>query len=168
MGESLGHLAIRVRCTVRDLSAAKRSLADRVERLRSPNSGTVGQGLRYAIAGSLVALWYLATTTLLADGFGVTFQLALAIGFVTAVLVHFTLQRLFVWVHHSEFALGLRAQVGRYLLVAGAQYGITAAATSLLPGAVDVPVTPVYLATAVTLASVNFLIFRGGVFHAGR
>ena len=145
----------------------KRPLADHVGHLRSPDSGAVGQGLRYAVAGSIVALWYLVTTTVLAEVFGVPFQLALAIGFVSAVLVHFTLQRFFVWVHHTEFALGLGAQVGRYLAVAGTQYGITVAATSILPAALDVPVTPVYLVTAIALASVNFLVFRGGVFHAG-
>ena len=141
-------------------------IADRVEQLRSPDSGAVGQGLRYAVAGSIVALWYLITTTVLAEVFGVAFQLALAIGFVSAVLVHFTLQRFFVWVHHAGFALGLRSQVGRYLVVAGVQYAITAAATSVLPHALGLPVTPVYFATALGLASVNFLIFRGGVFHA--
>ena len=155
-----------VRCSVCLVNVVKRRLADRVEHLRSPQSGTVGQGVRYAVAGTAVAVWYLATTTILAEIVGVPFQVALAVGFVSAVLVHFTLQRLFVWVHHSEFALGLGAQVGRYLFVAGVQYGITAASTSVLPRAVGLPVTPVYLATAIALAGLNFLIFRGGVFHA--
>jgi putative flippase GtrA len=146
--------------------ATKRPLSDRVLHLRSPDSGTAGQGLRFAIAGTTVALWYLLTTTVLADVFGVPFQLALAIGFTTAVLLHFTLQRFFVWVHHEEFALPLHHQAGRYLVVAGVQYAVTAAATSVLPRALDLPVTPVYLATAIALAAVNFLIFRGGIFHA--
>jgi putative flippase GtrA len=146
--------------------ATKRPLTDRVLRLRSPDSGTVGQGVRYAIAGTTVALWYLVTTTVLADVFGVPFQLALAIGFATALLLHFTLQRFFVWVHHSEFALDLGSQVRRYLVVAGAQYAITAAAVAVLPGALGLPVTVVYVATVIVLASTNFLVFRGGVFHA--
>jgi putative flippase GtrA len=148
--------------------ATKRPLSDRVLHLRSPDSGTAGQGLRFAIAGTTVALWYLVTTTVLANVFGVAFQLALAIGFVTAVLLHFTLQRLFVWVHHSEFALGLGSQVGRYLVLAGTQYAITAAATAVLPRALGLPVIPVYYATVIVLASANFLILRGGVFHAER
>jgi putative flippase GtrA len=146
--------------------ATKRPLAARVWHLRSPDAGTVGQGLRYAISGTIVALWYLVATTVLADVFGVAFQLALAIGFATTVLLHFTLQRLFVWVHHSEFALGLGAQVSRYLVVAGFQYAITVATTSVLPSALDLPVIVVYYATAIALAAVNFLIFRGGIFHA--
>jgi putative flippase GtrA len=146
--------------------ATKRPLADRVSHLRSPDSGAVGQGLRYAIAGTTVALWYLVTTTVLADLFGVAFQLALAIGWITAVLLHFTLQRFFVWVHHGEFALPLHHQVGRYLVVAGVQYAVTAAAIAVLPRALDLPVTPVFYATAIVLASMNFLVFRGRVFHA--
>jgi putative flippase GtrA len=166
MAESLSHAVACVRASVYAMSASRRQFAERVSHLRSPDSGTVGQGLRYAVAGTIVALVYLATTTVLAEFVGVAFQLALASGFLTALLVHFTLQRFFVWVHHSEFALGLGAQVGRYLLVAGAQYAITAGTTSVLPRALDLPVTLVYLATAITLASTNFLIFRGGVFHA--
>jgi putative flippase GtrA len=144
----------------------KRQLADRILHLGSPDSGSVGQGFRYALTGVFVALWYLVTTTVLAEVVGLPFQLALVIGFLSTMLVHFTLQRLFVWVHHTEFALGLRAQVGRYLLLAGFQYAVTAAATSILPGALDVPVTAVYLATAISLAATNFLMFRGRVFHA--
>jgi putative flippase GtrA len=143
------------------------TLASRLLHLRSPDSGTVGQGVRFGIAGSVVALWYLLTTTVLAELVGVAFQLALAIGFVTSLFVHFSLQRFFVWVHHSEFALGLGRQVGRYLLVAGVQYAITAAATSVLPHALDLPVTPVYIVTALALAAANFMIFRSGVFHTG-
>src|SRR5271155_3386722 len=144
MAGSLGHAEASVRCSVCTVPASKRSFADRVVHLRSPDSGVVGQGLRYAISGTIVALWYLIATTVLADVLGVAFQLALAIGFVSAVLLHFTLQRFFVWVHHSEFALGLGAQVGRYLLVAGTQYAITVAATSVLPSALDLPVLLVY------------------------
>ena len=147
------------------MPAAQPTLIDRLLHLRSPDAGAVGQGFRYAFAGGIVAIWYVLTTTVLANVFGLPFQLALAIGFGSAVLLHFTLQRVFVWVHHAEFALGVGAQVSRYLVLAGAQYAITAASTSLLPKALGVPVTPVYLATALALASANFLIFRGGVFH---
>lgn len=148
------------------MATPRRFISARVLHLRLPDSGTIGQGVRFALAGGVVALVYLATTTVLADVFGVTFQLALIIGFMVAVGVHFTLQRLFVWVHHTQFALGARVQVGRYSLVAAFQYAVTATSTSLLPGALGVPVMPVYFATALALATINFLVFRDRVFHA--
>src|SRR5207245_11121038 len=97
------------------------------------SSGHLGQGVRFVIAGCVVGLVYLGTTTGLADVVGLPFQAALAIGFWIALAVHFTLQRLFVWRHAEQFALSVRHQVARYLLAAGAQYGLTAASTALLP-----------------------------------
>jgi putative flippase GtrA len=136
-----------------------------VSYLRDSVSDTVGQGIRYGIAGSVVALVYLTTTTVLAKVFLAPFQLALVIGFVAGMTVHFTLQRLFVWAHHTAFALGVRAQAGRYLPVAVTQYLLTAASTSLLPTALGLPVLPIYLVTASTLTAMSFLIFRSRVFH---
>ena len=150
------------------VDAPRKTIARRVIRLRSPESGLVGQGLRFAIAGGTVALIYLTTTTVLAEVFDVPFQLALIIGTITGLSAHFTLQRLFVWVHHEEFALSVHAQVGRYLLMAGIQYGLTALSTSVLPNALNLPVTRVYLATALSLAAFNFLVFRGRIFHSER
>jgi putative flippase GtrA len=138
-----------------------------VQGLRSPDSGLIGQGVRFGIAGGTVALVYLTTTTILADVVGMPFQAALAIGFCVGLIVHFTLQRKFVWVHNEDFALPLRHQVGRYLVVAAIQYGLTAASTSLLPPILGVPTEVVYLATVAVIVSLNFLVFRHGIFHAG-
>ncbi len=148
------------------MTALRTFIGSRVPDLRSPDSGTLGQGVRFALVGCVVGLVYLATTTVLADVFAVPFQIALAIGFAASVCVHFTLQRLFVWVHHAEFALGFSEQVGRYLLIVSAQYVLTATSTALLPSVTGMPVTFVYLATVFALAGVNFLFFRNGVFHA--
>ena len=126
----------------------------------------MGQGVRFALSGGTVALVYLATTTVLANVVGLPFQVALAIGFSVAIAVHFTLQRLFVWTHHEEFALPLGHQVGRYLAVAAVQYGVTAASTALLPSALGVSTEIVYLVTVAVVLSVNFLVFRHGIFHA--
>jgi putative flippase GtrA len=134
--------------------------------LRSPESGLFGQGTRFAAAGSSVTLVYIAVTTLLADVVGLPFQLALITGFCLAIVLHFTLQRAFVWTHREEFALRLRAQVTRYLAVAAAQYGVTAASTSLLPPLLGVSTELVYLPTVALVVSTNFLVFRQGIFHA--
>ena len=135
---------------------------------RSPDSGLQGQGIRFAIAGGAVAVLYIAVTTTLADVFGAPFQVALIVGFGMAVIAHFTLQRLFVWVHHADFALPLHRQAARYLVAAGAQYGVTAAATAFLPGALGAPVTAVYLVAVAVCSTLNFLVFRLGVVPSGR
>ena len=135
--------------------------------LRAPGPGILGQGMRFAMSGGAVALVYLTTTTVLADVVGVPFQVALAIGFCAGLALHFTLQRLFVWGRRETFALPLHHQAGRYLVVAGAQYCVTAASTSLLPSALDVSTEGVYLATVVVLTCTNFMVFRSFVFHSG-
>jgi putative flippase GtrA len=124
-----------------------------------------GQGLRFAASGGLVAVVYIAVTTVLAEVIGLPFQLALAIGFAVAIATHFTLQRVFVWTHAEGFALPARSQALRYLPLAGLQYGLTAAATAVLPGALGVPTEAVYLCAAVLLAALNFFVFRTRVFH---
>jgi putative flippase GtrA len=142
------------------------SLAAAARDLRSPRTGLLGQGLRFVMTGGVVALVYLITTTVLAEFVGLPFQLALAIGFCVGLVVHFTLQRVFVWVHHEEFALPLHQQVGRYLLVAAIQYGLTAASTALLPSLLGWPTETVYLVTVAVLVTTNFLVFRFAIFHA--
>jgi choline kinase/putative flippase GtrA len=128
-------------------------------------SGLLGQGTRYALAGCVVALVYLLTTTALATLLHLPFELALAIGFCAGISVHFTLQRKFVWTDRGAFALPLRHQTARYVVAAGTQYALTALGTSLLPAALGLPVEAVYLAIVAVLISTNFLVFRNIVFH---
>jgi putative flippase GtrA len=142
------------------------SVRARIAHLRSPHSGLLGQLVRFGLVGGLVAVVYLTVTTVLSQVLGVAFQLALAIGFTSGLLLHFTLQRVFVWTHHEEYALGLRHQVGRYLTMAGAQYGLTAASTALLPSALGVGTEVVYLATMVVVTTAGFLLMRFVIFHA--
>jgi putative flippase GtrA len=135
--------------------------------IRSPDWGLFGQGFRFALAGSLVAVVYVSVTTLLHDVFAVPFQIALVIGFSTGVALHFTLQRLFVWRHRERFALGINHQALRYLLVCATQYGVTALSTTWLPGALGLQVEAVYVITMLAVSGLNFLVFRGRVFHPG-
>ena len=136
------------------------------QRLASPESGRVGQGVRFAISGGVVTVVYLTTTTLLAEVVGTPFQVALAVGYVLGLCVHFTLQRAFVWVHHEEFLLSVQQQAGRYLLLAAAQYGITAAAVAVLPSLLDLSTLVVYFGAVAVVTAANFLIFGTRVFHA--
>lgn len=147
------------------MQRARVAMSLRKVRALPSESDLASHGIRFAISGAAVALLYLLVTTALANGFGVAFQVALAIGFATAITAHFALQRLFVWVHHSEFALDMRQQVPRYLTLVALQYGATAAATHLLPDRLGLSVTVVYLGTTVLVVTVNFLIFRSRIFH---
>jgi putative flippase GtrA len=142
------------------------ALRARIDHLRSPHSGLLGQLLRFGLAGSVVAVVYLTVTTLLYKVFGSPFQVALAIGYTTGLLLHFTLQRLFVWIHHEEFALPINHQLGRYLTMAGVQYGITAACTAWLPGALGLDTEVVYLLTMALVTTAGFLLMRFVIFHA--
>ncbi|GAC1441323.1 MAG: hypothetical protein NVSMB51_21440 [Solirubrobacteraceae bacterium] len=125
----------------------------------------VGQGFRFALAGGSVALLYVGLTTILRAVIGAPFQLALAIGFTVAICAHFTAQRLFVWASDDAYALSVRSQAGRYLVLAAIQYTVTAAATGLLPDALAVDVLPVYLSVTVLWSLANFLLFRTRIFH---
>ncbi len=139
---------------------------ERVRRMLTPEAGLLGQGVRFVVGGCTSAAVYLLSTTFLALVVGLPFEVALAIGFCLAVTVNFTLHRMFVWVHHEGFALPFHRQFGRYISFAGAQYGLTAASIAVLPRALGLSTELVYIATALTLAVVNFATFRHGVFHA--
>ncbi len=137
-----------------------------VKHLRSPNSGLLGQGVRFILAGGIVVVVYVSTTTVLADVVGMDFQIALAIGFCVALIVQFNLYRVFVWIHHEEFALPTHHQAGRYLAAAAIGYGLTAVCTSFLPSVLGVSTEIVYLAMVAALPVINFMVFRYIIFHA--
>jgi putative flippase GtrA len=137
----------------------------RARGLLASRTSLLGQGVRFAIAGASVSVVYLGVTTVLSSVVGLPFQIALAIGYCTGLVLHFTLQRLFVWRHEAEFALPVQSQARRYLLIAGLQYAVTAASTSLLPPLLGIPTEVVYLATAAAILVFNFVVFRSRVFH---
>ena len=124
------------------------------------------QGFRFVLAGGIVFLVYVGTTTLLAEVMGIAFEASLAIGFTLAIVTHFSLQRLFVWRNDAAFALRLHHQLVRYFAVAGSQYGLTAAITATLPRALGVSPEVVYLPTVLLLSATNFVVLRSRIFHA--
>jgi putative flippase GtrA len=128
-------------------------------------AGSSARELRFVLAGGTVACVYLTSTSLLAF-VGVPFQVALIVGSVVALSLHFTLQRLFVWPAESDFALPFRHQIGRYLLLTGVQYALTAASTAILPSALGLATEVVYLATVALTVTANYLVFRQLIFHS--
>lgn len=133
-------------------------------RRRTP-APIAGQGLRFIASGGVVATVYIATTSLLGAVLGLPFALAIAIGFIVAISLHFTLQRIFVWDRERNFALPIRRQVIRYLLVAAVQYGVTAAGTAALRALFELPGEIAYLMTAAVVSASNFFAMRSHVFH---
>ncbi len=139
---------------------------ERLRRLLAPEAGLLGQGVRYVIGGCASMAVYMLSTTLLALVAGLSFEVALAIGFCQLIAVNFTLHRVFVWVHYEGFALPVHRQFGRYISVAGTQYALTAACLAVVPRALSLPPELVYFVTAASFALVTFVVFRRRIFHA--
>jgi putative flippase GtrA len=124
-----------------------------------------GQLVRYAIAGATVAVVYIGLTLLLSGPVGMPIQAAIPIAYVTAITVHFTLQRWFVFHDAGVFALAMHHQVGRYLAIGLVQYSTTAAATAVLPGVLGLPERVVYVCAVGVISAASFVLLRTSVFH---
>ncbi len=124
-----------------------------------------GPGIRYGIAGIVVASVYLGVPVALNGGAGVPIEAAIPIAYVLAISLHFTLQRTFVWRHITEFALTTRGQLKRYGVMATVQYPTTAIATAVLPGLLHLPQRDTYVIVTLSMALVSFTFLRTLVFH---
>jgi putative flippase GtrA len=123
----------------------------------------IPQPVRFVMAGGTVALLYLCGTLVLNTA-GLPIQLAIPVAYVGSLVAQFTLQRFFVFANHDEFALGLRHQLGRYLVAAAVSYAVTAGLTAVLPGLLGVDERVVYVAVAIVVAGVTYLVVRTHVF----
>jgi putative flippase GtrA len=146
--------------------ARTQTTTTRLHTLRT-SSHSVALGVRYVLVGGTSAAIYVGLGLLLSGPVGMNIQLAIPISYAAALVVHFTLQRSFVWAHHEEYALEGRLQAGRYIALAGAQYAVTATATAVLPSVLGVSEQLVYAVTAVVAAGLSFLVLRFVVFHPG-
>ena len=72
---------------------------------------------KFALTGALVAGTHLGLVTGMVLG-GVPIQLALALAYIVALAMHFTLNRQWVFRHESGYALHFSAQGVRYLVAA--------------------------------------------------
>lgn len=127
-----------------------------------------GEALRWALAGAIVTGVYAGLTLLLAGPLGLHIQGAIPIAYVSAVALHFSLQRWFVFRSSRSFALAVHHQIGRYVAIGACQYALTAAGTAILPPQLGVSDEAAYLLTLVTVSGATFLILRSRVFHAVR
>lgn len=138
-------------------------LAEFLARLRLLLVGSTG---RYAVAGAIVGGVNLAVPLLLNSELGMPIEAAIPIGYGAAIILHFNLQRRFVFRHVERFALAGRQQAARYLGVAAVQYPTVAIATALLPTVLNMPRREAYVATVATVTVLTYVVLRSRVFHA--
>jgi putative flippase GtrA len=124
-----------------------------------------GETLRYVIGGSFTTVVYVGMTLALSGPLDAPIQVAIPCSYATALILHFLLQRRFVFRREEGFALARHHQLRRYLTTAGTQYGLAALSTAVLPAVLGVHEQVVYVVTALTLAAATFLILRAHVFH---
>jgi len=123
------------------------------------------QLVRFGLTGALVFAVYTGGTLLLSGPLGVPIVLAIGIAFVLALALNFTMQRHFVFHDHDTFALGVRAQFGRYLLAAVTNYVVTAVIVSTVPQATGLSQELVFVLTAMVMSLITFTVVRGWIFH---
>ena len=132
-----------------------------VARLMSPRA----QPVRWAIVSVLTSVTYLGLTLLGAGVVGIPIEVAMPCAYVPAVVLHFTGQRRFVFRRPQGFALPMRDQVRRYVLLGGTQVVLVVLITAFLPKVIGVDNRIVYLVATPALAVIAYLVLRFHVFH---
>jgi putative flippase GtrA len=119
---------------------------------------------KFVLTGALVGGTHLALVTLMVLA-GVPIQAALALAYLVALAVHFTLNRQWVFAEHSGYALHFSRQGVRYLLIAGLSYAGTAISVAVLPGLLDIPQLAAFFMAAIAMAGVSFVLLNFWVFR---
>jgi putative flippase GtrA len=120
---------------------------------------------KFAATGLVVGAVHLGLVSVLVLA-GMPIQIALAISFVVALALHFTLNRQWVFSADSGYALHFSRQGLRYLLAAGLSYAGTSIAVAVLPDVLGIPELAVFFLAAGAMACVSFTILHLWVFHA--
>lgn len=128
--------------------------------------GRTGQPLRYAVAGTIVALTYLLLTLGANSVLGVPLQVAMPVCYAVAVVLHFALQRYYVFRSRTGFALAFHEQALNYVLLGLVQYAFTATMTAVLPGVLGVDERIVYVGAVGVATVFAFLVLRLHVFRS--
>jgi putative flippase GtrA len=120
---------------------------------------------RFALSAITVQIVYAALMAVLLLGLDLPRQAALAIGYASALGVHFTLNRQFVFAPTAGYTQGLTAHGGRYLVTALVVYVITAFGLAVVPDAIGVAPFLAWLLLATTIGALNFVLLSRFVFR---
>jgi putative flippase GtrA len=118
---------------------------------------------KFVLTGALVGAAHLGLVSLMVVG-GVPIQAALAMAFVIALALHFTMNRQWVFASEGGYALHFTRQGARYLVTAVASYAVTATAVAVLPDATGLPELAVFFLAAGAMACVSFVLLNLWVF----
>jgi putative flippase GtrA len=120
---------------------------------------------RFALSGIAVQGVYTALMAILLVGLDVPQQLALALAYAGALIVHFTLNRQFVFASSDGYAHGLSSHGKRYVLTAIVVYGITALGLAVLPDLLGVAPFLAWALVVMVIAVCNFVLLGRFVFR---
>lgn len=120
---------------------------------------------KFALIGVVVGLTHLGLVTTMVV-VGVPIQGALALAYIVALCLHFTLNRQWVFVAENGYAFRLSMQGLRYLFTAASCYAVTAVAVALFPSVVGLPELVVFFLASGGIACVSFVVLHLWVFRA--
>ena len=121
---------------------------------------------RFAVTGAVVAALYFGLLTGLVIFADVPPQVALIVAFVSAVVVHFTMNRQFVFRGGTTYALHVTHQGIRYLGVVLGSYVVNALALAIVPDLTGLHELVVVALTTGAVTTFTFLTLRDWVFRA--
>lgn len=120
---------------------------------------------RFALSAITVQVVYATLMAIFLLGLHLPRQTALAMGYTIALIVHFTLNRQFVFAPAGGYTRSLTGHGGRYLASAVLVYGITALGLALVPGPLGVSPFIAWLLLATTVGALNFVLLGRFVFR---
>jgi putative flippase GtrA len=120
---------------------------------------------RFALSAIAVQGFYAAVMAICLIGIGLPRQASLVIAYAGALVVHFTVNRQFVFAPRQGYAQGVSAHGTRYLVTAAIVYVITAVGLAVLPEWLGIAPYVAWLLITGTIGVLNFFLLGRFVFR---
>jgi putative flippase GtrA len=121
--------------------------------------------IRFLLAAGTVTVVHLSLVTTMVL-LGLSIQPALAIAYVVSLIIHFTLNRQWVFASDDGYAFHLNAQGTRYISVAIVSYGLNAIGLAVLPALLGIPELAAFFLLTFGVGCVSFFVLRRWIFRA--